>query len=145
MDPLNHNWQDWKKNLNSLFGDQFLENFDGIFKQSQFPPINMYKNENECLILASIPGLDDVNSVDVFVDYQSIELKGNINLKYRGFQLIQNELFNGFFERQIDLPFPVKDDKIDASFHNGLLILHLHRLISQDGRKSKVSIRKLDH
>lgn len=144
MDPF-RNWEDWRKNLDSFLGDDFLTNFEGILRYNHFPQINVYQRETEVFVLASIPGLDDMNNVDVYIDYQSLELKGSINLHYKGFQLIQNELFNGRFERKIDLPFPVKDDRIDATYQNGLLIIHLHRQIPDDQPKHRVSIKKIEN
>ncbi|WP_017754532.1 Hsp20/alpha crystallin family protein [Calidifontibacillus oryziterrae] len=143
MDPFK-NWQDWQKSLDTFFGDEFLSNFEGFFKYKHFPLVNLYQTENEILLLASIPGLDDINNVDVYVDYQSIELKGNVNLRYKGFRLVQDELFNGFFERKIDLPFAVKEDRIDAAYHNGILIIHLYRLIPDNQKKQRISIKKID-
>lgn len=143
MDPFK-NWQDWRNNLDSFFGENFLNNFESIFQYNHFPQVNMYQTENEILLLASIPGLDDMNNVDVYVDYQSIELKGSVNLRYKGFKLITDELFNGHFERKIDLSFPVRDDKIEAAYQNGLLVIHLHRLIPDDQRKQRIAIKKME-
>lgn len=143
MDPFK-NWQDWRKNLDSFLGDGFLSSFEGILQNNYFPLVNVYKTENEILVLASIPGLNNINQVDVYVDYQSLELKGDVNLRYKGFKLVQDELFNSHFERKIDLPFPVKDDRVDAIYQNGLLIIHLHRIIPDDMYRQKISIKKID-
>lgn len=138
------NWTDWKRNLDSFFGDEFFNNFEGIMQNNHFPLVNLYETENETLCLCTIPGLDDINNVDVFIDYQIIELKGSINLRYKGFKLTQDEIFQGHFEKRIDLPYPVKDDRVDASYQNGLLIIHLHRLIPDDQKKNRINVRKLD-
>ncbi|WP_102347890.1 Hsp20/alpha crystallin family protein [Bacillus sp. Marseille-P3661] len=144
MDPFK-NWHEWRKNLDSFMGEDFLNSFEGIFKYNHFPQVNVYQTENEVLVLASIPGLDDMNNVDVYIDYQAIELKGTINLRYKGFRLTQDELYSGHFERKINLPFPVKDDRVDATYQNGLLIIHLHRLIPDDQHKHRVSIKKIEN
>ncbi|NSL53005.1 Hsp20/alpha crystallin family protein [Calidifontibacillus erzurumensis] len=143
MDPFK-NWQDWRKNLDAFFGENFLSSFENILLYNYFPQVNVYKTDNELIVLANIPGLNDINNVDVFIDYQSLELRGNVNLKYKGFKLIQDELFNGHFERKINLPYPVKEDRIDATYQNGLLIIHLHRLIPDDHRRHKIEIKKIE-
>jgi HSP20 family protein len=143
MDPIK-NWHSWKKNLDSFLGDEFFHNFEGIFQYNHFPQVNVYQTENEIIVVASIPGLHDMNSVDVYVEHQTIELKGRVDIKFKGFRLAQDELFNGNFERKIQLPFPVKDDRVDATYQNGLLIIHLHRLIPEDNYKQKISVRKID-
>lgn len=143
MDPMK-NWHSLKNNLDSFFGDQFLNNFENIFQYQYFPQVNVYQTEHEIICLASIPGLSDMNQVDVFIDHQTIELKGNLNLKYKGFRLIKDEIVNGHFERKIELPFPVKDDRVEATYQNGLLIIHLHRLIPDERSKHKVDVKKMD-
>ncbi len=144
MDPFK-NWQEWHKNIDAFLGDGFLSSFENILHYNHFPLVNVFKTENEILVLANIPGLNDINSVDVYIDYQSLELKGDINLRYKGYNLVQDELFNGHFERSIELPYPVKDDKIDAIYQNGLLIIHLHRLIPDDMRRQKISVKKIEN
>jgi len=144
MDPFK-NWQDWRKNLDSILGDGFLSSFEGILQYNYFPQVNVYQTDNELLVVASIPGLNDINNVDVYIDYQSLELKGDINLRYKGYGLIQDELFNGHFERKIDLPFPVKEDRVDAVYQNGLLIIHLHRLIPDDMHRQRIAVKKLEN
>lgn len=143
MDPFK-NWQEWRKSLDSFLGNDFLNSFEGIFQYNHFPQVNVYQSENELFVLAGIPGLNDINNVDVYIDYQSIELKGNVNLRYKGFKLVQDELFNGHFERKIDLPYPVKEDRVDAAYQNGLLIIHLHRSIPDDQRRQRISVKKYE-
>ncbi|HHW38672.1 MAG TPA: Hsp20/alpha crystallin family protein [Bacillales bacterium] len=143
MDPFK-NWQEWHKNIDTFLGDGFLSSFENILQYNHFPLVNVFKTENEIMVIANIPGLNDINSVDVYIDYQSLELKGDINLRYKGYNLVQDELFNGHFERSIELPYPVKDDRIDATYQNGLLIIHLHRLIPDDMRRQKISIKKIE-
>lgn len=142
MDPLK-NWHHIRKNLDAFFGDEFLNNFEGIFQLHVFPQINLYETENELICLASIPGLDDINSVDVFIDHHSIELKGTIELRYKGFKQTKDEIYSGYFERKIDLPYPVRDDRIEATYQNGLLIFHLYRQYP-DKEKNKIAIRKIE-
>lgn len=143
MKQLN-NWQDMMNNIDSFFGDGFLNGFEQVFRNKDFPAMNIYQSDNELLCLFAIPGLDNMDDVDVFLDYNTMDIKGNINLRYRGFRLTDNELFEGSFQRTVDLPFPVKEDKINATYQNGLLIVHLHRLIPDDRPKQKVSIKKIE-
>ncbi|MGM7683277.1 Hsp20 family protein [Cytobacillus sp. Hm23] len=141
------------KNLNNLkdqwghfFGKDFLSGFDSIFNgfQSQ-APVNIYQSHNELLVVVSMPGLDKESDVDLYVNKnnQTLEVKGNINLAFKGFDLQEQGIQEGTVEKNIELPFPVIDDRIDASYHNGLLIIHLHKLISKDAKK-KIKVHKIE-
>ncbi|KGP71269.1 Hsp20/alpha crystallin family protein [Pontibacillus yanchengensis] len=142
MDPF-QNMQDWRKNLDQFFGNDFWGEFEGILKP-QIPQVNVYKSENEILCYVNVPGLDDIDKVDVYVDYTTLELTGVISLQSPHQQLVQEEILQGSFERKIELPYPVRGDKINATYRNGLLIIQLHRLIQQETNKQRIHIRNLE-
>ncbi|KGX88257.1 Hsp20/alpha crystallin family protein [Pontibacillus litoralis] len=142
MDPF-QNMQEWRKNLDRFFGEDFWGEFEGVLKP-KIPQINMYQSDNEIMLYANIPGLDDVNQVDVYVFNATIELRGVINIT-PSHQLIQEEILQGSFERTIELPYPVRSDKINATYQNGLLIIQLHRLIQQDTNKQRIHIQYLEN
>jgi len=142
MDPF-QNMQDWRKNMDRFFGENFWGEFEGIIKPP-IPHINLYKSDNEILCYVSIPGLEDIDKVDVYVDYAILEIKGVISLQPQHHQLVQEEILQGSFERKIDLPYPVRGDKIHASYQNGLLIIQLHRLIHQETSKNRIKIRSIE-
>lgn len=127
-----------------LFNQDFWNGLNNGKKDKPSIPVNLYETEHEVLCIANIPGLKDVNDVDLFIHYNELEIRGNINLSYRGFELKNAEIQQGDFERKILLPFPVKEERINAKYQHGLLIIHLHRLIPDHQRKHKVPIRNKD-
>lgn len=142
MDPF-QSMQDWRKNMDRFFGEDFWGEFEGVLKPP-IPHVNVYKSDNEIFCYVNVPGLDDIDDIEVYVDYAVLEIKGVIDLSPRHRQLVHEEILQGSFERKIDLPYPVRGDKIQASYKNGLLIIHLHRLIQQESKKNHVKIRKIE-
>ncbi|RDW18943.1 Hsp20/alpha crystallin family protein [Oceanobacillus chungangensis] len=134
---------DWKKNLDKFFGENFWNEFDGIIKPT-IPQINMYQTENEIMCIVNIPGLNDLNQLNIYVDYATLELRGTIDLQHASGSVIKEEILQGVFEREISLPFPVRADKIKATYKNGLTFIQLHRLISDTSRKNKINVRLLE-
>lgn len=57
---------------------------------------------------------------------------------------MKEEILQGVFEREIQLPFPVRADKIEATYKNGLVFIQLHRLISDSSKRKKVNVRLLE-
>ena len=142
MDPFKQ-MGDWKKNLDNFFGDSFWSEFEGIIKPT-IPQINLYQSDHELLCIVNMPGLDDLYQIDIYVDYAVLELKGTIDLHHSGGTIVKEEILQGVFERSISLPFPVRADKIKATYKNGLVFIQLHRLISETSRKNKVNVRLLE-
>src|SRR5699024_9760689 len=142
MDPFKQ-MADWRKNMDHFFGDNFWNEFENIIKPT-IPQINIYQHEHELLCIASIPGLTDLKKIEIFVDHTTLELKGAIDIGYSDGTVVKEEILQGVFERSITLPYPVRQDKIKATYQNGLLIIHLHRLSSDESSRNKVSIQLMD-
>ncbi|MCP8617845.1 Hsp20/alpha crystallin family protein [Salirhabdus salicampi] len=140
MDPF-QNMQDWKKNMDRFFGESFWNEFDHVLKPP-IPQVNVYQYDNEVCCIFNIPGIEDVKNINVYVDYATLEVRGEIPIHQSG-QLVQEEIVQGSFDRKIDLPFPVRSDKIDATYKNGLLIMNLYRLITKQSNKHRVPIKIL--
>ena len=142
MDPFS-NMGEWKKNMDSFFGESFWSEFDHVLKPP-VPQINLYQFENDLICYVNLPGVKDLEKIDVYVDYASLHLKGMIDLANQGGQVLKEEILHGVFERKVDLPFPVRKDKISATYQHGLLVLQLPRMVSDGRKQNRLSIRNLE-
>ena len=136
-------FSDWRKNFDQFFGDEFWNGFEPMLQNMQ-TQTNLYKNENEILCLLALPGLVNPDEVELYIRPQHIEVKGRIHLPVppdSNFELSEEGIFQGDFERIVELPFTVRDDKVDATYENGLLFIHLHRNIPNN-TKRKVLIQQ---
>jgi HSP20 family protein len=145
--PFNQ-FKDWKKQWEHFFNQDFWNNFEPFLQANKQSPsslgVNIYKKEeNELLVVMNIPGLEDVEQVEVYTDYKTLEIKAEINLQFTEFELVEEGIFQGTFEKIVPLPFAVKEDRIEATYHSGLLMIHLHRLIPDDTKK-KIKIKKAE-
>ncbi|CAG9621372.1 hypothetical protein BACCIP111883_02144 [Sutcliffiella rhizosphaerae] len=125
---------DWRKQWDQFFGDEFWNGFEPYFENMQ-TQTNLYKSENELLCVMSLPGLINPENVQLYVRPQKLEVKGQIHLNIQGYELIEEGIAQGEFQRTFELPFPVRDDKMDATYENGLLYIHLHRHIISDKKR----------
>ncbi|WP_284141354.1 MULTISPECIES: Hsp20/alpha crystallin family protein [unclassified Virgibacillus] len=142
MDPFQQ-MNDWKKSMDHFFSDSFWNQFEGIVKPT-IPQFNMYQSDHELYCIVSIPGLESIDHIDIYVDYATLELRGAIEISPHGEKAVKEEIMQGVFERSIQLPFPVRADKISATYRDGLVHIKLHRLISDSSRRNKVNVRLLD-
>lgn len=133
----------WKKMMPNFFGDDFFSDFQNILSDNGGPKINIYESGNEILCIISLPGLK-LEEVDIYAYERTLEVRGTIHVDYNGFRLVKEEIPQGPFKRTIELPYPVRDDKVDASYQRGILIIHMHRLIRSTKLQNKVNVKNLD-
>ncbi|OLO26430.1 hypothetical protein BTR23_22975 [Alkalihalophilus pseudofirmus] len=135
--------QQWKKSLTKFMDEDFWVDFQDMMYENS-PKLNLYESGNELFCLIALPGLKETSQIDVYAYQRVLEVKGQINLRFPHYRLVQEELLHGKFERTIELPYPVRDDKIEATYQSGILYVHLHRLISPSEEKKRVNIQQLD-
>ncbi|ALX49063.1 Hsp20/alpha crystallin family protein [Lentibacillus amyloliquefaciens] len=120
---------DWRNHVDHFFSGHFWNEVENIIKPT-IPQINIYQYDHELICVACIPGLTDPNQIAIFCNHTLLEIKGVIDIGFKGGKVIKEEIVQGVFERRIALPFPVKQDKINVSYQNGLVVIRLFRLRS---------------
>ncbi|UOQ49016.1 Hsp20/alpha crystallin family protein [Gracilibacillus caseinilyticus] len=142
MDPFQH-MHDWKNNLDHFFGGNFWDDFEHMIKPP-IPAINMYELDSELIIYVNLPGIKDRKQVNVFVDHNVLELKGSMFPVEQSGKLIKQEILQGDFSRQIDLPFAVREDRVTAHLKQGLMTIHLYRLVNDRKKKREIDIEEFE-
>ncbi|MEQ6375567.1 Hsp20/alpha crystallin family protein [Bacillaceae bacterium S4-13-58] len=142
FDPFK-NMDDWQKNMDTIFGKRFWNQFEH-FTNNTFPKINMYQTDQEILCMVYIPGVRKVEDINVYADETTLELEGSIRLQTSHHKAVLEEIPQGDFHRKVDLPFPVRSDRMEATYENGLLVIQLYRLHSKDRKKKRVEVKYLD-
>lgn len=94
----------------------------GAGMEGAFPPIDMYESADKIYVLAALPG---IQREDVFLALQGDKLviRGRIASPFIGLKELKKEMKSGEFERAIPLPRLAKDNKLEASFQNGVLTI----------------------
>ncbi|WP_139367523.1 Hsp20/alpha crystallin family protein [Bacillus alkalicellulosilyticus] len=139
----NHFPNNWKGMLPNFLGDDFFSSFNQLATNSSTTKVNIYESGNELIVVFSLPGLK-VEEVDIYAYERTLEVRGTVHIDFNGFRLVQEEMVQGPIKRSIELPFPVKEDKVDAAYQRGMLVIHLHRLIRPNQVKQKINIKNLD-
>ena len=95
--------------------------------RGDYPPVNVWTGDMGLVIMAEVPGFGP-DSLEVTVHENVLTLKGT--RKTRAAEQAayhRQERYAGTFSRSIALPFEVDTDKVDASFRDGILTIHLPR------------------
>lgn len=104
-----------------------------------FPPINIWSNDNEVLLTAEIPGIS-IEDLDLTVQHDQLTIKGN----RKPYETTENEVFHrqersfGKFIRTIALPFSVEQEKVNAKYRNGVLTVTLPRAEHDKPKQIKI-------
>ena len=97
-----------------------------VNSQNQFPAVNIKENENSFEILLAAPGLNKEDfsiEIDENILKISSEFKQNEEVKDEKFS--RREFNFSSFKRAFTLPETINEDKIEASYVNGILQLVL--------------------
>ena len=107
-----------------FFGSSFID-FRPL-KQDRFPKVDIAETEDNYLITADLPGIDEKN-VDITLDDRTLSIKGE---KKTGIEDEQGEFYSrersyGVFQRSFEVPAIIDENKIGASFSNGVLTVKM--------------------
>ena len=105
-----------------------------------YPAMNVWTNENGMLITAEVPGVYP-EDIDISVVGETLTLSGQRKpdeIKEAD-RYHRQERGYGKFSRTLQLPFPVIVDKVEATFKNGVLSIHLPR--AEEDKPRKISVK----
>jgi HSP20 family protein len=121
-------------NLDQL-DSEFRKNIEEIFRSiprftctecTWTPPMDIYETPDDIIILAEVAGVKkedldiEINSKAVKICGKRLDIPGIDNVTYR-----LAEIQCGRFERILFMPSPINTEKVNASYTDGLLKIHL--------------------
>lgn len=109
-----------------------------------FPPLNMWANEEHVVLTAELPGVD-LDSLDISVVGDTITLTGRRELDAGGDEARyhRHERWHGNFTRTMQLPFRINAEKVDANYSKGVLQVALPR--AEEDRPRRIQIGGEEH
>ena len=106
------------------------------------PKVDVREEDKEIIVSAELPGMDQ-KDIDVTVTNDSIRISGEKKHEKeeeeKGFY--RHETFCGSFDRVIDLPAEVEEDKAEAEFSKGVLTIKLPKSEEAQAKRKKIKIK----
>jgi len=135
------------REMNRLFDDVFrgfdMASFGGMGRMSGWPNVEVTETDKDVRVSAELPGLDD-KDVEVLINDGILTIRGekksDIEDKERAF----SERYYGRFERRIPLAWEVDQDKVEASFRNGVLTVALPKSAPTNSPIKRIAINSTD-
>lgn len=133
-------WQEMnqlQREINSLFSSYGSPRLQSA---PSYPSLNIWADEESVMVTAELPGVK-AEDLDISVEGGSLTLSGvrePVELPENG-QVHRHERSHGKFTRNINLPFEVEVDQVEASLKNGVLLLRLPR--AEEDKPKKITIQ----
>ena len=120
-----------RRELSRLFSDP---------RAGDFPPINVYDDGREFVVVAQVPGVGS-SELDVTLTGETLEIKGAkaALAEVAGERFHRRERVDGAFTRTLVLPEKVDAEGIRARQRDGVLTVHLPKSASSQSRRVAVA------
>jgi HSP20 family protein len=133
------------REMNRLIDDAF-RNFEGrtsfgkSLMASGWPDVEVSETDKEIKVTAEVPGMER-NDIEVMLDGAMLRLRGEKRSETEDKDKKFSERFYGRFERHIPLSAEVEEDKINASFKNGVLTVTLPKSAKAQSNVKRIAIK----
>ncbi len=128
--------------VNRLFEDNFTRDRSAHADLATWaPPVDIYETENELVLKADLPGLQD-KDIDVRVENNMLTIRGERKFEkdVNEDNYLRIERAYGPFTRSFSLPNTVSPESVRAEYRNGVLTLHLAKLEESKPKQIKISV-----
>jgi HSP20 family protein len=159
----------WESQARRFFGDEFWQDILSVMPDAEVAPaqhaaqeqetkqntgtgavrtsklqpaVDMIRTETLLLVQVELPGLHNVEAVDIYLQGGELVVTGSISRRYSREQTILAERFAGDFKRVVPLPEPVEEEQIEARYLNGILEIRLPRLKRRGVPKKRIKIAR---
>ncbi|MEI6103276.1 MAG: Hsp20/alpha crystallin family protein [Methanothrix sp.] len=119
-----------------ILGDVSSEiNEIGEAKSSDLAPIDLIETEDELIVLVALPGASK-EKIDLRVTEDSLYVEAKATP--REGKYLRREMGTMGRKREIKLPIEVKQEQVKASFKDGILEVHLPKLVVVNAQRVQV-------
>jgi len=127
-----------------FFRDFALEPFAGLrdFGGGFVPSLNVSETDDEIVVSAELPGLDE-KDVEVSLSDGRLTIKGEKKQEdeTRDKGCYRMERSYGSFERMVELPCEVDEEKSSAEFVKGILTIRLGKVACEKAKRKKIEVK----
>lgn len=134
------------REMNRLFDEAFrgleMPTFLGAkpsFVLGQWPKLEATETEKEICVMAELPGLEE-SEVEVSLADGTLIIRGERKSEVEDKDRQFNERYYGHFERHIPVGVDVEEDKVEATFKNGVLKITLPKSERARAKAKRITI-----
>ena len=132
------------REMNRLFDDVFrgfdiapFGSFGGMGRMAGWPSVEVSETDKDIRVSAELPGLEE-KDVEVLMGDGVLTIRGE--KKSEDKEHAFSERYYGRFERRIPLAWEVEEDKVEASFKNGVLTVTMPKSAQAASHVKRIAI-----
>lgn len=118
--------------------DDIMEDAFSVSKGTFVPELNVYETDKEFEVTVALPGMRK-EDITISLEGNTLLISGERELKEEDdtkYHRIESRF--GKFERSLPLPNTIDEEKIDATYENGVLTITVPKLKEKAGKKIEV-------
>jgi HSP20 family protein len=133
-------WESLTQGMNHFF-ERFSEN-SRVQESLIFPKVDIRESHHHMEVLAEIPGVAE-KDVIVFIRNNKLIIKGEKKLHFKAEKgtYSKSEISTGPFYRRITFTDDIDQDKVTASYKDGILIVNMEKLPESKRKIKKIPIQ----
>jgi HSP20 family protein len=136
------------REMNRLFDDVFrgfdiapFGSFGGMGRMAGWPSVEVIETDKDVRVSAELPGLDE-KDVEVLMSDNVLTIRGEKRSEVEDKDRAFSERTYGRFERRIPLGWDVEEDKVNASFQNGVLTVTMPKSAKAAAKARRIAINR---
>ncbi|MFC7442468.1 Hsp20/alpha crystallin family protein [Laceyella putida] len=134
----------WNQLARQFLGDDFFEDILAAAEEHKGPVADVYHGKNEVIVVVDLPGMENIQSLEMKVEDNTLWLTGRFPSPYNGYRLAHAERSQGEFQKMIPLGAPVSKNYTSARYRRGVLEIRFNKLASKKG-STKLRIKEQGH
>ncbi len=127
--------------FDGFFNDDW---FFPVFPKSSFDPeMDLYEPEKDIVAELNLPSVD-CDKIDVTVDDGVLRIWGEFENKQEesGRNYWSKEIKKGSFQRAVRIPGDVDEEKVDATYDDGVLKITMPKKEQEKKKERKIKVKK---
>jgi HSP20 family protein len=136
------------REMNRLFDDVFrgfdmvpFGSLSGAGRTMGWPQVEVSETDKDLRISAELPGIDE-KDVEVLMADGVLTIRGEKKSEVEDKERAFSERYYGRFERRIPLGQDVDEDKVEASFKNGVLTVTVPKMAQAASPVKRIAINR---
>ena len=127
-----------QRDIDQLFGESPWPSSIRAVARGTYPPINIGSNQNQVDVYLFTAGIDP-EKIDISIQQNLLTIAGERKLATReGVDYYRKERYDGGFRRVVSLPDDVDPDRVEATYHDGVLHITVQRRESAKPRQIEI-------
>jgi HSP20 family protein len=108
---------------------------------SKIPAAEIIETDDAVILKLEVPGME-AKDLDIQVTEDSVSISGErkFHTKEEDKNKTKSEFYYGQFQRVIPLPVAIQNTKVTADYKDGILHLHLPKLVEEKNKVVKINL-----